>query len=203
MTRLSWLHLSDLLIGPKGSRWLWPEYREDFERDLRAMHEQTGPWDLVLLSGDLTDTGSQREFNLLDAALKSFWTYLRTLGSNPLLLAVPGNHDLHQASLPAKTRERLSARRWHENAQERDDFWNEPESAMVMAARTASLASARERSKLWSEPDNALARASRASANSSAVVAPRYSTIALRATGWSAMRGGYHAPSTLGTGLRP
>ncbi|MFL5356781.1 metallophosphoesterase [Archangium sp.] len=163
MSRLSWLHLSDLLMGPKGSRWLWPEYREDFERDLRAMHDQTGPWDLVLISGDLTDTGSQREFNLLDSALKSFWASLRGLGSDPILLAVPGNHDLHQPSLPAKTRERLSARRWHERDQERNDFWNEPESAMVMAARTASLSSARERSDLWSEPDNALARSTRMS----------------------------------------
>lgn len=139
MTRLSWLHLSDLRMGPKGSRWLWPEYREDFERDLRALHNRTGPWDLVLLSGDLTETGSQREFNILDSSLRSFWRYLRDLGSDPLLLAVPGNHDLHRASLPTRSRDRLSARRWHESERERSEFWNDPENTLARSTRTAFL----------------------------------------------------------------
>ncbi|WNG48784.1 hypothetical protein F0U60_35215 [Archangium minus] len=152
MTRLSWLHLSDLLMGPKGSRWLWPEYREDFERDLRALHNQTGPWDLVLISGDLTETGSQREFNLLDSALESFWTYLHGLGSAPLLLAVPGNHDLHRASLSTRTRDTLVAQRWHDNAQARSEFWNQLENELANSTPQARI-------EHWKKLENELANA--------------------------------------------
>lgn len=61
------------------------------------MHARSGPWDLVLISGDLTLTGNEREFDLLDSTLSSLWNYLRGLGSNPCLLVVPGTHDFSQA----------------------------------------------------------------------------------------------------------
>nr|WP_227027784.1 metallophosphoesterase [Corallococcus soli] len=90
---MNWLHLSDLHLGTQGSRLLRPEYRQAFELDLRNLHEQTGPWDVVFISGDLTLTGSLQEFQLLDATLRSLWDYLRSLGSDPVLFAVPGDHD--------------------------------------------------------------------------------------------------------------
>ncbi len=57
------------------------------------MHAVSGPWDLVLISGDLTWTGASREFGMLDSTLRSLWNYLRDLGSAPRLLVVPGTHD--------------------------------------------------------------------------------------------------------------
>jgi GTPase SAR1 family protein len=94
LAKLSWLHLSELHLGTQGSRLLRPEYREAFERDLRRLHELSGPWDLVLISGDLTQKGSTREFELLNSSLlNSLWDYFRTLGSTPSLLAVPGSRD--------------------------------------------------------------------------------------------------------------
>ena len=93
MARFSWLHLSDLNMGARSSRLLRSEYREAFEQDLRRMHARTGPWDLVLISGDLTLSGSEKEFGLLNSTLESLWSYLRSLGSDPELLAVPGDHD--------------------------------------------------------------------------------------------------------------
>lgn len=60
------------------------------------MHARTGPWDLVLISGDLTLSGSVKEFGLLSSTLESLWSYLRSLGSDPDLLAVPGDHDFWQ-----------------------------------------------------------------------------------------------------------
>jgi predicted phosphodiesterase len=83
-----------------GSRLLQAEYRESFEQDLRRLHARSGPWDLVLISGDLTLTGSPREFGPLDAALRSLWELFRALGSEPCLLAVPGNHDLRREGTP-------------------------------------------------------------------------------------------------------
>ncbi|HEX8825794.1 MAG TPA: metallophosphoesterase [Archangium sp.] len=80
-------------MGTRGAGWLRPEYREEFERDLRKLHERTGPWDLVLISGGLTHRGSNREFELLNSSMESFWVFLRTLGSEPFLLAVPGTQE--------------------------------------------------------------------------------------------------------------
>lgn len=114
MARLGWLHLSDLLIGPKGSLLLQPEYRNAFEEDLRRLHGRTGPWDVVFISGNLTMTGSVREFELLDSTLDSLWNYLNSLGSDPTLFVVPGPSDLHRASLSglsAKAQGAVSVRR--------------------------------------------------------------------------------------------
>ncbi len=80
-------------MSARGSRLLRPEYREAFERDLRRLHARSGPWNLVVISGDLTVTGSKREFELLDSTLESLWKFIRSLGSHPALLAVPGDHD--------------------------------------------------------------------------------------------------------------
>ena len=93
MSRFSWLHFSDLLFGSHGSRLMRPEFREAFETDLRRLHEKTGPWDVVFLTGNLTQTGSPREFALLNSTLSSLWDYFRSLGSDPLLLTVPGESD--------------------------------------------------------------------------------------------------------------
>ena len=80
-------------MGSRGSRLLRPEYRAALEQDLHKLHERTGPWHLVLISGDLTLTGGARGFDLLDANLNSLWTFFRSLGSSPCLLAVPGRYD--------------------------------------------------------------------------------------------------------------
>jgi small GTP-binding protein len=93
VARLSWLHLSDLMIGARSARLLEPEYRDAFEQDLRRLHARSGPWDLVLISGNLTATGSASEFSLLGATLESLWKYLNSLGSDPTLLVVPGPRD--------------------------------------------------------------------------------------------------------------
>jgi small GTP-binding protein len=107
VAKINWLHLSDLQIGASGSGWLQAEVREEFERDLRKLHERSGPWHLVLISGDLTQTGGEREFALLASALESFWRFLEGLGSSPVLLAVPGNHDFVWGSQSAAVRELL------------------------------------------------------------------------------------------------
>jgi hypothetical protein len=94
LARFSWLHLSDLLLGPRGSLLMRPEYREAFESDLRRLHEDSGPWDVVFLTGNLTQSGTGQEFILLNSTLNSLWDYFRSLGSDPMLLAVPGERDL-------------------------------------------------------------------------------------------------------------
>lgn len=89
-----WLHLTDLHFGMSGQRWLWPNVKEEFFRDLTHLHEKVGPWELVFFTGDFVQRGGADEFVGLDRLLAGLWEHLRGLGSDPVLLAVPGNHDL-------------------------------------------------------------------------------------------------------------
>ena len=66
MPGFGWLHLTDLHVaGAGGFRTLWPNVEEQLLDDLAKLHARSGPWDLVLFSGDLTQRGSAAEFAAL------------------------------------------------------------------------------------------------------------------------------------------
>jgi formylglycine-generating enzyme required for sulfatase activity len=95
MSQFGWLHLTDLHFGQKRAGPLWHSIRQSFFRDLAVAHEKTGPWQAVLFTGDLAFSGSAGEYDRLDQeVLDPLWEEMRRLGSRPVLLAVPGNHDL-------------------------------------------------------------------------------------------------------------
>lgn len=89
----SWLHLSDLHIGQGGQR-LWPNFRAQFYDDLRYLLEKIGPIQLVIFSGDLTQTAAPSEFEALNEELMNLWEVFAEFKSEPILFPVPGNHDL-------------------------------------------------------------------------------------------------------------
>ncbi|MFY0568929.1 metallophosphoesterase family protein [Archangium lansingense] len=89
-----------------------------------ALHAQTGPWDLVLFTGDLTQRGTEAEFQALDQTLKTLWERFAALGSNPELLFVPGNHDLQRPKPTFPVVKALSL--WTQDAEIRKAFWTEP-----------------------------------------------------------------------------
>lgn len=127
MALVRWLHLSDLHQGMEAQSWLWPTVRQLFFDDLSRLHERTGPWDLILFTGDLTQRGSIQEFEALNQNLGSLLEHLRTLGSTPTLLPVPGNHDLVRRAKKDPVLRMLE--RWHEEPEVRKEFWAEPKSA--------------------------------------------------------------------------
>jgi tetratricopeptide (TPR) repeat protein len=94
----SWLHLTDFHYGLKGQDCLWPTLREPFLDSLATLHERCGPWDAVLFTGDLVQSGESAQFKKMQAeVLDPLWKKLHELGSgNAVLLAVPGNHDLYR-----------------------------------------------------------------------------------------------------------
>jgi tetratricopeptide (TPR) repeat protein len=98
MTRINILHLTDLHYGLAEQRELFPHVRKTFFDDLKKLKSRCGPWDLVLFSGDLVQKGTAEEFLQLDLLLEDLWKHLRGLNGpgvpDPILLAVPGNHDL-------------------------------------------------------------------------------------------------------------
>ena len=95
MDAFRWLHLTDLHWGQTGQRPSWPEIRKRFFEDLARLHKKTGPWHAVLFTGDLVQKGDPDEFAQLDSEVFGpLWKCFERLGSNPILLTVPGNHDL-------------------------------------------------------------------------------------------------------------
>jgi len=123
----SWLHLSDLHRGVKEQEWLWPNVREIFFEDLKKLHEKCGPWDLVLFTGDLTQRGSAEEFQKVDELLEELWMHFKELGSNPELLAVPGNHDLVRPRKETPAIKLLQG--WADQPNVQEIFWEDAKSS--------------------------------------------------------------------------
>ena len=126
MVQINWLHLTDLHRGMKEGGWLWPSVRESFFDDLKRLHDKCGPWDLVLFTGDLAQRGQSSEFEQVDHILAQLWKLLRELGSDPKLLAVPGNHDLVRPDLRIPAVKLLL--RWTQELQVQEEFWDSEDS---------------------------------------------------------------------------
>ena len=92
---INFLHLTDLHFGLAGQKTLWPNTGNAFYEDLRRLRETAGPWHVVFFTGDLVQQGREDEFDALDQKiLDPLWEEFDALGCNPVLLTVPGNHDL-------------------------------------------------------------------------------------------------------------
>jgi len=121
MTTFSWLHLTDLHLGMSDQAGLLPNVEADFLNDLAKLYDKCGPWDLVLFTGDLTYKGSEDEFVNVNHLLERLWKRLQDLGSNPVLLAVPGNHDLVRPN--EEWLEIDALRRWDNETEHQEEFW--------------------------------------------------------------------------------
>ncbi|HYP28789.1 MAG TPA: tetratricopeptide repeat protein, partial [Blastocatellia bacterium] len=121
MGSIGWLHLTDLHQGQGSQSWLWPNVREKFYDDIEILHNESGPWDLVFFTGDLTFSGGQQEYAELNITLGKLWRRLKVLGSTPTLLPVPGNHDLSwRDSMMGSV---IALKQWHKDKALRDYFW--------------------------------------------------------------------------------
>lgn len=106
-----WLHISDLHIGCPG-REVWWQVRSEFRESIR---QHFRPIDLILITGDLTFSAQPEQFDLFDIFLGELLGWLKQAGQSedPLIIPVPGNHDL---VWPPKGKLR--------NFRMLDDFWN-------------------------------------------------------------------------------
>ncbi|WP_081082208.1 metallophosphoesterase family protein [Burkholderia diffusa] len=120
--KISWLHISDLHAGQKSHEWLWPSLRTQLYDDFARLNERMRGWDLIIFSGDLTQTGSKEDFALLSDILAGMWEQFETLGLKPKFFLTPGNHDLVR---PDK-RDPITAalRSYWTNDDVRNEFWN-------------------------------------------------------------------------------
>ncbi|MBI3273154.1 MAG: SUMF1/EgtB/PvdO family nonheme iron enzyme [Planctomycetes bacterium] len=97
----------------------------------------SGPWDVVFFTGDLANAGDPAEYDELDRILERTWEHFGSLGSSPLLLPVPGNHDLVRPNRrkPEADRELKAFRSSHAGAARFTDPGQLPGLVAAMAAR--------------------------------------------------------------------
>ena len=96
--RFAWLQLSDLFARKDFSNHLLARNSPLFD-DLERRHTDEGPWHAVVITGDVAYSGQREEYTAADRLLQNLLARLREWGSDPVVLAVPGNHDLNRAAL--------------------------------------------------------------------------------------------------------
>jgi hypothetical protein len=79
--------------------------------------------------GRLCPQGRPDEFTKLNKILEELWEKLSQLDSNPVLLAVPGNHDLKRPTSKASRPVVELLRDWRDKATVQDEFWKDPKSS--------------------------------------------------------------------------
>jgi predicted MPP superfamily phosphohydrolase len=120
----SWLHLTDWHIREKQSEWVSSDIlRDKFFKDLEKCLPVVGEkgLDFVFFTGDLVYGGQKEEFNKLDEELDAIFNKLKSLGSEPKLLVVPGNHDLIYSKAPTITKSVTVD--WWKNEEIRNALW--------------------------------------------------------------------------------
>jgi predicted phosphodiesterase len=121
-----WLHLSDLHLGMKGQAPYWSQVRHHLFDDLALLHDQSGPWDVIIFSGDIVQKGTADEFSSATEALLELFHKIKEFGSTPIFTAVPGNHDLVRPNEKDMAAKLLKS--WQFDPSVRDEFLSNPES---------------------------------------------------------------------------
>lgn len=130
------MHLSDLHIG-NSSQWLWPNFKHIFLNDVKRLSDKIGTIDLVIFSGDLTNTGSADEYRSLTNELNAIWELWDKAEMKPKLFTVPGNHDLFRPDQKDAAAKILSL--WGNDQDVINEFWNEPDNQYLKLVRKSFL----------------------------------------------------------------
>ncbi|MBF0185256.1 MAG: SUMF1/EgtB/PvdO family nonheme iron enzyme [Magnetococcales bacterium] len=90
-----WLHISDIHMGCRGNE-LWWQVHQEFAASVREMAKRLGTPDMILISGDLAWQGRKEEYGQFDQFLTELrkWVKKSPGDLDPLVIPVPGNHDL-------------------------------------------------------------------------------------------------------------
>jgi predicted MPP superfamily phosphohydrolase/tetratricopeptide (TPR) repeat protein len=129
---INWIHFTDLHLGLDSTNSLWPRVKHDLMRDIEKLTSQVNGWDVVFFTGDLVQTGHREEFDRLNNELDDIWKVLAKSGNDPVICAVPGNHDLTRPAETAATTKALT-QLWSDDPSLRRLFWNDPNSEYRIA----------------------------------------------------------------------
>lgn len=122
-TSFSWLHLTDLHAG-HAHQHLWPTVEAQVLKDLRRIHARLDRVDAIFFTGDLVHGGLENEWALAGTILGRIRAELAALGSEPVLLAVPGNHDLQRPAVDSGPARLVDV--WPGDPRLRQRFWAQP-----------------------------------------------------------------------------
>lgn len=124
MKTATYIHFSDLHIGSDNQHTRFSEFRNLIEKDLiKLKNEHELFFDFVIFTGDLTYSGTDSQFNILNEELKRLWGFLNDkIGCNPLLFSIPGNHDLERIA-PKNPVFLTLIREYFNDSEIQDDFW--------------------------------------------------------------------------------
>jgi hypothetical protein len=120
--KINWLHITDLHYGQKGQNILLPKIKKELFKDIEFIKGEIGKIDIVFFTGDLTQSGKKEEFDELTVFLKELWSHFKKLNSEPILIAIPGNHDLNR---PESTRATVKVlKNYHLDLEFQEVFWS-------------------------------------------------------------------------------
>lgn len=145
--QIDWLHISDLQLHQKGDSRLREAFLSDLQRTLEREALST---DLVLITGDLAAHGEPEQYAQVDRFLDALCeTLAGHNGVVPIVMAVPGNHDLTRRN--ARTLRRYD--RTDPHVEELWELlWSEKDTSFIEPLFRAYLDWARRR--IWSQtPD--------------------------------------------------
>ncbi|MCD5997517.1 metallophosphoesterase [Pseudomonas sp. CDFA 602] len=94
--KFNWLHISDFHQGMNGSENLWADVKPSFYSDIKYHCVANGDLHVVVFSGDLTQKADKNEFDAIFKEITALWDQFKTIGQNPSLFLIPGNHDLER-----------------------------------------------------------------------------------------------------------
>lgn len=90
-----WVHFSDLHWGLDAQQGRWATFKQELIIDLRHLCTlMGGPIDAVFFTGDLVQKGTEELFRSLEAEMRHLAAGLAHNGVAPILVVIPGNHDL-------------------------------------------------------------------------------------------------------------
>lgn len=118
----TWLHLSDLHWGTTDTENYWGNIEANLYNDIRFLKDTYDlKYDVIFFTGDLVNRGT--EYEQLNARLTNLKTQLAVMDIKPLLLPVPGNHDLVR---PDKNDDSFQVIRdkWETDESIRNRIWN-------------------------------------------------------------------------------
>lgn len=133
-TKFSWLHFSDIHVGMTNQGWKWPVVENLLVEDLKHLIDKNGSLDLVVFSGDMTQSGKVEEYQGCTKILRKLWNVFESKGVNPHLFCVPGNHDLQRPDEMNPYYLGFSA--WWQNGKLREEFWGEKGKKFLRAQKS-------------------------------------------------------------------
>lgn len=132
-TTFRFLLVSDLHAGAgHDQKWLWKSWEDNFFDDLQNACSKWGEIDVVLFTGDMVFSGKSGEFSETDEIIDRLLSNIeRWTGKRPVLLAVPGNHDLSRPTGLGVLKD------WHSAETIRQEFWSQRNSASRTVVKKA------------------------------------------------------------------